>query len=146
MKRHFFRMFAAVGILGLYAACSDNSTVAPKPGLSPRTPSFDLTTPANGSGACMGDDAVTADGLVSNWTSGISTATSLNCTSKDISVATTTITGYSFVSATGSFTPLPPGQHITCTPGQTIFAQTSAQLQNSAQDRYNIGIWIANDP
>ncbi|HEX8941902.1 MAG TPA: hypothetical protein VF785_02125, partial [Gemmatimonadaceae bacterium] len=94
----------------------------------------------------MGNDAVTADSLVSNWTSGISTATSLNCTSNDISVATTNVVGYSFVSSTGPFTALPAGQHIDCTPGQTIFAQTSAILKNSAQDRYNIGIWIANDP
>ena len=147
MKRNYVRVIGAVGILGLCGACSDNSTVAPKPGLAPgAAPAFDLTVPANGSGACMGDDAVTSDSLVSNWTSGLSTATSLNCTSNDISVATATVVGYSFLSADGPFTPLTPGDHISCTPGQTIFAQTSAQLKNSAQDRYNIGVWIANDP
>jgi len=146
MKRNVLGVLAALSILGLYAACSDNTTIAPRPGLASATPSFDFSVPANGNGACMGNDGVTADGLVSNWISGNPAPADVNCTSNDISIATTTVVGFSFVSAQGPFTPLPAGQRITCTPGQTIFAQTSAQLQNSAQDRYNIGVWIANDP
>ena len=146
MKRNLFRMFAAAGILGLYTACSDNSTVAPKPGLAPgAAPAFDFAVPGNGTGACMGDDGVTADGLVSGWISGNPTAAQIGCTSNDISIAQATVIGYSFISATGPFTPLPAGEHISCTPGQTIFAQTSALLKNSAQDRYNIGVWVADD-
>jgi hypothetical protein len=148
MKRNFFRMFAVVGILGLYAACSDNSTVAPKPGLSPTTPSFDATVPFNGSGACMGDDAANVNNLVGNpaWVSGVSKPTDVNCTANDISIATTTIKQFSVGSASGPFTTLAAGDTITCTPGQTIFALAAAQLQTTATERYNIGIWIANDP
>src|SRR6266699_1646755 len=100
MKRNFFRMIAVLGILGLYAACSDNSTVAPKPGLAPAaTPTFDFSVPANGNGACMGNDGVTADNLVSNWISGNPAPSDILCTSNDIQIATTTVLGFSFVSA-----------------------------------------------
>jgi hypothetical protein len=146
MKHNFWRTCTLVGAIGLFVACSDNTTVAPKPGLAPATASFDFAVPANGNGACMGNDAVTANGFVSNWTSGLATASDVLCTSNDIDIATTTVLGFSFISASGPFTPLAPGDRITCTPGQTIFAQTSAQLENNAQNRYNIGVWIANDP
>ncbi|HSQ31982.1 MAG TPA: hypothetical protein VLN49_19130, partial [Gemmatimonadaceae bacterium] len=148
MKRKLIPIATAAAILGLYAACSDNSTVAPKPGLTPTTPSFDFTVPANGPGKCMGNDVLGADSLVSNWVSGGGTTNPdvLNCTANDISIATATITSFSTVSATGPFTPLAAGDTIECTPGQTIFAHTAAQLQTTATERYNVGIWIADDP
>jgi hypothetical protein len=94
----------------------------------------------------MGNDAVTANGLVANWVSGLSAASDILCTSNDIRVATTTIDGYSFISDQGPFTTLNPGERILCEPNQTVFVRTKAVLANNAQDRYNIGVWIANDP
>src|SRR5690348_17051550 len=108
MKRHVLGVLAALGILGLYAACSDNTTIAPRSGRAPAAaPAFDFNVPANGNGACMGNDIQTADGLVTNWVSGNPGVSDVVCTSNDISIATTTVVGYSFVSAQGPFTPLP---------------------------------------
>ncbi|HEU4828537.1 MAG TPA: hypothetical protein VFT04_05030 [Gemmatimonadales bacterium] len=69
--------------------------------------------------------------------------TPLNCTANDIDIASATVTAYSFDDVT--YTPLPPGEAIQCNEGQTIFAETEALLQNNAQERYDIGVWIATD-
>ena len=145
MKRTLFRIVAAAGVVALYAACNDNTT-SPKMGRTPpATPSFDFTTEANGSGECMGDAAVTANSLVSNWVTGLHAATDLNCTANDISVATAHIKEFSLTSSSGPFTTLTPGDSIQCTPGQTIFARVIADLVSTATQRYNIGVWIADD-
>lgn len=56
-----------------------------------------------------------------------------------------TVSAYSFASATGPFTTLIPGSRIDCTGGQPIWVRTSAIVENNAQSRYDIGVWIATD-
>src|SRR5512142_799129 len=128
----------AVALVGLATwSCRDNPTSSsstPQP-----LPRAGVTQSANGVGACMGEDA-----LASGFTSGLGSATSLNCTANDIQIAYAQITGYK-VGAAGTFTTLPVGQRITCVAGDTVFAITNAFLQNNAQTRYDIGVWIAVD-
>ena len=66
-------------------ACTrDENPTLPKG--APRVPNFGLTDPRNGPGACMGDDAIAF-----GQTSGLATATGLNCTANDIDVASADI-------------------------------------------------------
>jgi hypothetical protein len=142
----FFRTCATIGALGLLAACTDTpTTITPSPsGMSPAGPSFSFDIPANGLGQCMGDDGASAKALDSKWVDGnLGVPPNYNCTANDISVASATITGYSFIGADGPFTTLAPGDRITCTPGQTVHVQTVAKLSTNATQRYDIGVWIA---
>ena len=143
MKRTLIRIVAAAGALALLAACNDQTTV-PTRNAAPATPSFDFTTETNGSGVCMGDDATNVNNLVGNpaWVSGIAKPTDFNCTANDISIANATLARYSLISATGPFTTLTPTDTISCSPGQTVFAEVIANLHSTATERYNIGIWI----
>ena len=139
MKRTLFGICVLAGGLGLFAACSDSPTGVQK-NVTPSTPQFDETIPANGTGACMGNDA-----FASKFTSGMGSASDLNCTANDIDIAFASLTEYSFTSSTGPFNALPSGTSIECTGGQTIYVRTHAFLQNNAQSRYDIGLWIATD-
>src|SRR5512143_2365955 len=146
MMRKLFHVVAAAAILGLYAACSDNSTVAPK--LQPELkPLFGINTPQNGGGACMGDDA-----FAFGATSGMQSASDLNCTSQDVDIGVAIVTAYSFdgINFTNQPTecltdPTLPQCRIACAPGTTVFAQTQAVIENNAQSRYDFGVWIATD-
>jgi len=100
-------------------------------------PHFGLTDPANGPGACMGDDSFTAPQL----TPGQASPSDLNCTANDIDIATADITRYSFDGIT--FTDLTPGGRVQCLAGDTIFVETVAHLQNNATSRWDIGVWLA---
>ena len=100
-------------------------------------PNFAVTDPANGPGACMGDDSFANPKL----TPGLSSASGLNCTANDIDIATADIARYSFDGIT--FTPLPPGSRVQCQQGDTVFVETVAHLQNNATSRWDIGIWLA---
>jgi hypothetical protein len=74
----------------------------------------------------------------------INNVTSLNCTSNDVDISFATITQYSI---NGSpFTGLPAGQSISCVPGDQIRAVTTAFIANSAQERYDFGLWINPAP
>ena len=88
MKNQRILLWSAALAVGWFAvACNNDATVAPKPGMTPGKPVFGTVVESNGPGACMGDDAFAANGLVSNWVSGVGSATDVNCTSNDISVA-----------------------------------------------------------
>ena len=138
MNRSFFRSCTMVGALALFAACGDSS-VAPRTEIapSPSGPSFGVNTSENGNAACMGDDSF-AFGL-----NGMASGADLNCTSKDVRIAKTIITAYSFDNIT--FTPLGPNDRVECTPGDSIYAQTSALVVGGAQSRWDVGVWIATD-
>src|SRR5687768_6555698 len=86
----------------IVVSCSEDTRHPVGPSVPPdvATPLFDFTAAGNGPGACMGDDAF-ASGLVP----GLSSATNLNCTANDIDLASANVTEYSFISATGPFTP-----------------------------------------
>jgi Prealbumin-like fold domain len=126
-----FRNCTLACIVGLLAlSCGkDNPTELP----NTSEPRFGATEPGNGTGACLLQDTKDA-GFLNN--------PSLNCTSQDVDIAIANVTQYSFVSASGPFTPLNPGDRIGCTAGQTIWVQTSAQVINHAQARYDVGLWV----
>jgi hypothetical protein len=134
----------AAGILILAAACSGDSPTESSNINSPApivptggAIAFGVSESGNGLGACMKDDS-DASGLTPG-------EGPLNCTSKDISIAKATVTKYSFTGEAGSFVTLAPGASITCTEGQTIYAETNAELQSQANERYDVGVWIAAD-
>src|SRR5262245_9427109 len=131
------RAALVVGGVGLFAvACTrDENPTLPKGAV--RTPNFGLTDPRNGPGACMGDDAISF-----GQTSGLASATGLNCTANDIDVASADIISFSFDNI--NFTPLAPGARVDCAQNDTIFVETVAHLQNNATARYDIGVWIAS--
>jgi hypothetical protein len=125
---------ASVVVLGLALACSDNSQnpVAPTPSVSIPGPSFGTVLAGNGPGKCLLGDTQDA-GYLNN-------VTSLNCTSNDVDISFATITQYRING--GSFQSLPQGQQISCVPGDLIDAVTTAFIANSAQERYDFGLWI----
>jgi hypothetical protein len=137
MNRNFIRASLLFGAVGLFA-CSDNPTVT-REQVAPTDIALDAAF-KNGTGACMGDNA-----FASGFTSGMGSASDLNCTANDIDIAFATVTEYSFTSSTSGFQTLPSGQTIECTGGQTIYVRTHAFLQNNAQERYDIGLWVATD-
>ncbi len=136
--------FACTAILAV--ACSKEDTlVAPSESVSLPPPSFNATTPPNGSGACLGADAVAGD-----ITSGLAVpgdGSDLNCTSNDVDISQAVITEFRVGNPpAGSFIPLPPGGTIDCLTGETIEAKTVLLVQNNAKARYDLGAWINPDP
>jgi hypothetical protein len=126
---------ASLLVLGIALACSES----PRNPVSPLGP--DLTGPVfgafgsplgNGPGACLTASTDSA-GFINN-------VGDLNCTSEDVDIAFATITQYSINGA--PFQPLPAGQQISCIPGDNIRAVTTAFIENNAQSRYDLGLWI----
>ena len=139
----------AAGILILAAACSGDSPTESSNINSPIVPTgngpiaFGVGEAGNGLGACMKNDVDAANALYEpDLTPGEGP---LNCTSNDISIARATVTKYSFTGEPGSFVTLAPGGSIQCNEGQTIYAETNAELQSTANERYDVGVWIAAD-
>ena len=121
---------AALAVFAL--SCSERpnrQVVGPPRDLAPRA---SATHPANGPGACMFDDAVSA---------GYSQA-KLQCTANDVDISQAEITLYSINNRAGPYTALLAGQKISCTPGDIVYAVTDALIQNSANERYDLGLWI----
>jgi hypothetical protein len=140
MKRNIRSCTLGLLLAGFAAACGDNPM--PTQELIPPdyVPQFGATTPANGTGACMGEDA-----YASGNTSGLGSPNALNCTSNDIYLAQATVTEYS-TDGGATFQTVAPGQFITCAQGQTFQAKVVAQLGQSANSmRTDIGVWIATD-
>jgi Prealbumin-like fold domain len=153
MNRNLFRSCTTITALALLAACGEQSTVSgPRPLTPTDGPDFGLLTPANGPGACMGDDGRAAQiaassgaGNLANWVSGnMGTPPGYNCTANDISIAKANITKYSFTGQAGDFTTLATGGRIQCEFGQTVFIETVAEVLATATQRWDIGIWIAD--
>ena len=120
MKRNFFRVFAVLGILGLYAACTDNTT-APKNDVGPGRPVYSETQPFNDDAQCMANDAVAAPtGTVDGVKFGGDATKAMNCTSNDVSVAHADIISYQLTDANGNFLPpvaWHPGDQVSCIEG-----------------------------
>lgn len=144
-KRTWCKGSLAAGILILAAACSGDSPTeasninspAPIVPIGSDPIAFDVGESGNGLGACMQEDSDDS-GLVPG-------GGTLNCTSNDISIAKATITKYSLTGEPGSFVTLAPGASIQCNEGSTIYAETNAELQSNASERYDVGVWIAAD-
>ncbi len=140
MKRFLLGTVAAAAIVGFYAACSDNPSVAPRPRAPSASPRLDVNASSNGEGQCMFLDSKDA---------GYKQA-SLQCTANDVDIGEADVTKYCVANV--PFDPLNPacnpttdvqtGQRISCTPGQHIYARVTAVIQNSAQARYDMGLWI----
>jgi hypothetical protein len=129
-------------ILGIAMACSEatRSPVSPESaGVSIGDPRFAIDKAGNGVGQCMLDDARDA-GFINN----LSDSSKLGCTANDISIALGKITRYSING--GTFQVLDSGERISCVPGDVIKAVTFANIQNSASERYDIGLWINANP
>ena len=105
----------------------------------PTTPLFDFNAPPNGPGQCMFLDAKDA-GYKQN---------KLQCTAEDIDIADVDIENFRVFfpgDPVPDFEPLPPSGRISCLPGQTIQVNVDAILENNAQQRYDIGLWINPNP
>lgn len=153
MNRNLFRTCTTITALALLAACGEQNSVAgPRSAPSIEGPNFGFITPANGTGACMGDDGQAAQDLASagtgkfaNWISGnLGTPPGYNCTANDISIAKANITKYSTTGLNGSYSTLAPGARIQCSFGQTVFIETVAEVLATATNRWDVGIWIAD--
>ena len=72
----------------------------------------------------------------------------LQCTAEDIDIAEVIVNEFRvfFPGDDPPFQPLPDGDRIECLPGQTIEVNVDAVLENNAQERYDIGLWINPDP
>jgi hypothetical protein len=146
-ERRLLLSFLAAGAALLAVSCggegpteSSNTQLpianSPLPG-NPIT-SFALGEAGNGPGQCLSQDAVDA-GFLQNLEVG-----DLNCTSNDVDISFAEVTFFSIndPDPVGGFTPLPAGEEIDCVPGDVIYAVTGAKIQNSAQERYDFGLWI----
>ena len=111
---------------------------SPLPG-NPIT-SFAIGEAGNGPGQCLFDDAIDAGFL--------NIQGPLECESNDVDISFAEVTDYAIqsvgdpVPGPGDFLTLPVGEEIDCVPGDVIYAVTGAQIQNSAQIRYDFGLWI----
>jgi hypothetical protein len=125
---------AAVMVLALAMACSEatRNPMAPDGGSVLESPSFAQSIAGNGPGQCLLEDTQDA-GFLQN-------ITDLNCTSNDVDISFARITRYSINGS--AFANLDSGQVISCVPGDTIEAVTDALIQNNAQERYDLGLWI----
>jgi hypothetical protein len=140
-----WRYGVALGVVALIvAACSEAAKNPIAPNEFSAVPRFGLTTPGpNGeNGECLAYDAF-ASGKVSGVNDSLDLASG-HCTSNDINIAVAVLGGVSFDG--GQTYTAYTGQSITCNPGDTIFAQMSALLDETATSaRTDIGVWIATD-
>jgi hypothetical protein len=137
----------AIVVAAVFAACSDNASVAPKPGIA--KPSFSATVPFNNDGQCMYQDAVRAPtGTISGVKFGDDPATAANCSSNDVNIATADLKSFSIADAFGNFGPpvAYTGQAVMCPEGRAIQLTMAARLDETASSqRFDIGIWLATD-
>ena len=132
---------APIAALVLAVACADETKhpAAPTPSIGvPEAPVFGVGVgnEGNGPGQCLTADTEDA-GFINN-------VGDLNCTSEDVDIAFATITLYSINGA--PFDTLEAGQSIACVPGDNIKAVTQAFIENNAQARYDLGLWINPAP
>ena len=134
MKRFVLPIVTAATIVAIYAACSDNTSVAPRGVSAPHRPSLAKDVPFNDEGQCLAQDWADA-GKSPALDSG-------HCTANDISIASVDIK--SFFDADGEH--IYTGQEIHCKQGDPITLKLNAHLEQTDQaERDNIGIWLATD-
>ena len=141
MKKLASRCILATGIVVLAIACQDSPLAVRNEGRAPSTVSFGSDVAFNNSGQCVGDDAVTWSDLVG----GIDPnggSNQLNCTSNDIRVASIVARE---VLVGGTWVPVAPGDSVSCSDGGTVSLRATANLENNAQERYDVGLWLGTD-
>jgi hypothetical protein len=131
-----WRLLLPLAAFALFASCSDGSKVpvSPEPGVIATGPLFDGSAPPNGTGACLTEDTENA-GFINN-------VGDLNCTSQDVDIAVATAGTYSTDGGNTFVTLASTGGKILCNAGQNVLVNTSAQVINHAQARYDVGLWI----
>jgi hypothetical protein len=98
-------------------------------------PVFTGSSVANGTGACLQTDTENA-GFINN-------PKDLNCTSEDLDIAVASASTYCTGGpATDCKTLASTGGKIQCEAGTHVWVTTTAQVQNHANSRYDVGLWI----
>jgi len=142
---------AALALLVL--ACGQETTTSNPPGVSAPPAQLGIVDPANGAGACMGDDAKNLPfndpgGLVSGFKDNTD-PNSFVCTAKEVYLATATVTSVFDPTANGGiggFVAFDPADPPHCVEGGSItFQMTALVAQNANSERQDIGVWIATD-
>ncbi len=144
---------AAVLVIGMSSCASDGPTQPATVGTplptGGNTPAFGVVDPANGSGECMANDAVSYASLVDGVASGDDPVGLLNCTANDIYIATAVVTEVFDPTANGgvgAFVAFDAENPPHCTEGENVTFRMTAQLaQNANSERQDIGVWIATD-
>jgi hypothetical protein len=132
--------------LAFTAACSDNHPTSPTEALQ-LAPRFTEHDPADGSGACMLDDAKTWHQFMSGWSANSDATKTNNCTTNDVRLAQSRATayynpGHPDADPGDGFVALQPGDNIQCT-NSTVRVKMSANLlQGSQSTRHDFGIWL----
>jgi len=153
MKKHLRWLGACTALLlaVFVMSCDDGPTTVPDGAETPAptaapdaaAPMFDLETAAVLN--CMGDEGfatVPGSSPAKPFVQGMQSATDLNCTSNDVSIALADIDNC--VGCTGGDGS--PGNPYTCVEGSLITISGSVELQSTAeQRRSDIGWWIASD-
>ena len=128
-----WRYLLATAAIALTAACSGNDSITNSDVIQPDTvPLFAAGIPANGTGQCLLDDVIDA---------GFINSADVNCTSEDVDIAVANVSTYS-VNGGPFVTPASTGGKILCSTGDILAVNVSAQVQNHAQERYDVGLWI----
>ena len=145
MRGNIFTTLLLGGVLGLFvASCTESQNPleqTPEDGPANVAALFALNE--SQLGMCMGNDAFNG-GL----TGGMGAPEDLNCTANDIYLARALPTRYSAVDPEGDpdvGDPLAPDQAIPCAAGSSFWVYTSAEVANNAQQRWDVGVWIATD-
>ena len=148
-------LLAAVLAISVASCGSENptqplggSTPAPTGGSAP-PPAYGVSDPANGSGQCMANDAVSYPALVDGVSAGDNPVGLLNCTANDIFIAEAVVTQVFDPTANGglgAFVAFDANDPPHCTEGADItFKMTAHLAQNATSERQDIGVWIATD-
>lgn len=148
-------LLSAAFALGVAACGSDSptqpleSTNSALDGGSKPPVAFAVSDPANGTGACMANDAVSYASLVDGVATTSDPVGLLNCTANDIYIAEAVVTSVFDPEANGgvgAFVAFDESDPPHCTEGETLTFKMTAQLaQNAESERQDIGVWIATD-
>jgi hypothetical protein len=128
-----WRYLLATAAIALTAACSGDDNITNSDVLQVDTlPLFAAGIPANGTGQCLLDDVIDA-GFVNSG--------DVQCTSEDVDIAVANVVTYNVNN--GPFvTPASTGGAIQCSAGDLIDVNITAQVQNHAQERFDVGLWV----
>lgn len=149
-RRVFPNPLALVAAVGLaLAACSDRAPVVGPSPADVGPPLFGVSDPANGGGACMGDDAAALPfddpGALVDGFKEDTDPESLVCEAEDVKVAETHVTEY-FDPDLQQFVPFDPNDPPECDEGTNVRFKLNVDLEETADsERQDIGIWIATD-
>ena len=135
------RCTLAAGIIVLATACAESPLAVRNEIRVPSAPAFGTAIAFNNAGQCLGDNAATW----SEFVPGIDPeggSYQLNCTAND--VETDSIVAREILVG-GTWTTISAGDSVSCAEGSTVTVRATAKIENSAQGRYEVGLWLATD-